>query len=159
MGLPVGFITRELWEIVVRGLWRRGISLYGSSVGEPGEEAPLLESLKVVREGSGDGYPALWRLSWATWSELDRGLWFMVERCSGGVASLCGSSVKGTWRGSLVGLSKERSSISGFLSWTQRLLRLSLRAMVPLIWYGAQRTRQIRPRCIGAEGPRTQLTI
>ena len=96
MGLPVGFITRELWEIVVRGLWRRGISLYGSSVGEPGEEAPLLESLKVVREGSGDGYPALWGLSWATWSGLiGRGPWFMVERGSGGVASL---SVGALWR-------------------------------------------------------------
>ena len=72
-----------------RGLWRRGIFLYGSSAGEPGGRAPLLGSLKVVRVGSGDGYSASWGLSWVTWSGLtDRGLWFMVERGSGGVAPL-----------------------------------------------------------------------
>ena len=49
----------------------------------------LLGSLKVVREGSGDGFSASWGLSWATWSVLiDRGLRFMVEGGSGGVASL-----------------------------------------------------------------------
>ena len=38
--------TRELVE---RGLWKRGIPLYGSSVREPGGGTPLLGALKVMK--------------------------------------------------------------------------------------------------------------
>ena len=36
---------------------------------------------------------------------------------------------------------------------------LSLGATAPMIRYGAQRARLLRPRCIGAETPQTQLLI
>ena len=54
---------------------------------------------------------------------------------------------------------EKRSSTSGFLSWTQRLLRIYVGATAPMIRYGAQRARILRPRCIGAERPQTQLLI
>jgi len=66
----------------VRGTWR-----WGSFAGGPeGDER------KAMEMGISMG-------AQATWSGLlYRGLWEMVERGSGGAASLSGSSVKGTWR-------------------------------------------------------------
>ena len=96
----IGFITRKLWEIVVRGLWWRGISLYGSSVKEPGGGAPLLGSLKVMK-GRIWGWAFRFmgaQLGNMEWAHLPGTLiygWKGLCRCG---VSLCGSSVKGTWR-------------------------------------------------------------
>ena len=46
---PWGSTKRELREIVVRGLWKRGIPLYGSSVRGTWRGAPLLGALKVIK--------------------------------------------------------------------------------------------------------------
>jgi hypothetical protein len=42
----------------------------GDLLGEPGSGAPLLEALKVMKEGYGDGHLSSWGLSWAIWSVL-----------------------------------------------------------------------------------------
>jgi hypothetical protein len=44
-----GFINWELREIAVRCLWKRGISLYGSSVRRTWRGAPLLRALKIMK--------------------------------------------------------------------------------------------------------------
>jgi hypothetical protein len=41
-------------EYVNQLLWKWGISLYGSSEMEPGGRAPLLGTLRQVKEGSGN---------------------------------------------------------------------------------------------------------
>ena len=92
-------------EIVERGLCIRGISM-GALLEKPGEGAALLGALKVMK-GRLWGWASrfmgaqLGKLEWAhlpgTLRYGCKGLW----RWS---VSLCGSSVKGTWReGSLAG--------------------------------------------------------
>jgi len=57
--------------IVVRGVWKWGISLsMGALLGEPGGGAPLLGALKVMK-GRLWGWASLFMgFSWGTWSGL-----------------------------------------------------------------------------------------
>ena len=63
-------------ERLLQGDFGDGASLsMGAPLGNLEGGLLLLGSLKVVREGSGDGFSTSWGLSWATWSGLiDRGL-------------------------------------------------------------------------------------
>jgi hypothetical protein len=95
-----GSVHRELWEIVVRGLWKWGICLYGSSIRGTWRGAHLLGALKVTK-GRLWGWASIFmgaqlgNLEWVHLPGTLRHGWKGVWRWSVSL-SPCGSSVKET---------------------------------------------------------------
>jgi hypothetical protein len=95
---------RDSWK----GFWKRASLSTGTLLGEPGLKAPLLGALKVMK-GRLWGWASLFmgaQLGKPEWAHLPgtlrygwKGLWGWSVCVSLSLSlSLCGSSVKGTWR-------------------------------------------------------------